>query len=66
MAFGFSTLEDLALVYYQRKSIGIVPLQCVDHGMTTSIYYIDPDGNQIEMQVDHFENNDDATTYNVG
>lgn len=63
MAFGFETLDDLALAYQQRKDLGILPSWCVNHGITTSIYYTDPDGNQIETQVDTFEDNDEATTY---
>ncbi|KPM39818.1 hypothetical protein AK830_g6727 [Neonectria ditissima] len=63
MAFGFDTLDDLALAYQQRKDVGITPSWCVNHGITTSIYYTDPDGNQIETQVDSFEDNDEATNY---
>ena len=31
--------------------------------MTTSMYYADPDGNEVETQVDHFANSEDATAY---
>lgn len=66
MAFGFETLEDLAKSYEQRKELGIVPFWAVNHGITMSIYYRDPDGNQIETQVDSFDNNDDATAFMLG
>lgn len=36
---------------------------CVNHGVTLSIYYKDPDGNQIETQVDSFETPDAASKY---
>jgi len=26
----------------------------LDHGMTISLYYLDPDGNLLELQVDSF------------
>lgn len=26
----------------------------MDHGLTMSIYYLDPDGNGVELQVDNF------------
>lgn len=40
---------------YQRlKSIGIAPQVCIDHGLTTSLYYSDPDRNMVELQVDNF------------
>ena len=32
----------------------IVPAFCLDHGMTTSLYYRDPDGNFVELQSDNF------------
>jgi hypothetical protein len=35
-------------------------------GVTTSIYYRDPDGNFVEMQVDNFPDADDATAYMTG
>ncbi|KAF2811820.1 uncharacterized protein BDZ99DRAFT_461798 [Mytilinidion resinicola] len=53
-AFAFETLFDLALAYRQRKANGIEPYWCVNHGPTTSIYYKDPDGNDIETFVDNF------------
>jgi catechol 2,3-dioxygenase len=31
-----------------------VPDFCLDHGMTLSYYYRDPDGNRVEMQIDAF------------
>ena len=33
---------------------GIEPDFCLDHGMTFSYYYRDPDGNHVELQVDNF------------
>ena len=54
-AFTFSSLTDLMLAYRQRLENGIEPYWCVNHGGTTSIYYHDPDGNDIETQVDNFD-----------
>ncbi|OCK78284.1 hypothetical protein K432DRAFT_332408 [Lepidopterella palustris CBS 459.81] len=54
-AFTFANLWDLALAYRQRKENGILPFWCVNHGPTTSIYYRDPDGNEIETFVDNFD-----------
>ncbi|KAJ3548969.1 hypothetical protein NM208_g564 [Fusarium decemcellulare] len=63
IAFTFDTLGDLTLAYKQRKARGIVPIWCVNHGPTTSMYYQDPDGNQLEMQVDNFDTNEEATAF---
>jgi hypothetical protein len=27
----------------------------INHGPTTSLYYADPDGNRVELQIDNFE-----------
>jgi len=53
IAFTFDTLSDLALAYTQRKAKGITPYWSINHGPTTSMYYQDPDGNNIETQVDN-------------
>lgn len=63
IAFTFDTLDDLAKAYTQRKEHGIIPIWSVNHGPTTSIYYADPDGNQIETQVDNFDNLEDANAF---
>ncbi|KAI0384209.1 Glyoxalase/Bleomycin resistance protein/Dihydroxybiphenyl dioxygenase [Hypomontagnella monticulosa] len=66
IAFTFDKMTDLADTYLQRKARGIVPIWCVNHGPTTSMYYQDPDGNMVEMQVDNFETADEATAYMTG
>lgn len=63
IAFTFDSLTDLLLAYRQRKEHGILPLWPVNHGPTMSIYYRDPDGNQIETQVDSFEDPEEATKF---
>ncbi|KAL1615259.1 hypothetical protein SLS56_011883 [Neofusicoccum ribis] len=63
VAFTYNSLDELALAYRQRKNLGIEPTWCVNHGITTSIYYQDPDGNNIETQVDNFDDNSEATAF---
>jgi catechol 2,3-dioxygenase len=53
-AFEYSSFEDLNSSYLRLKEAGITPALCLDHGMTLSYYYADPDGNHVEMQVDCF------------
>jgi catechol 2,3-dioxygenase len=53
-AFEYASFEDLNASYLRLKETGITPALCLDHGMTLSYYYADPDGNNIEMQVDCF------------
>jgi catechol-2,3-dioxygenase len=65
IAFTYDTLDDLVTAYEQRKALGMHPFWCINHGTTTSIYYRDPDGNEIETQIDNFEDAEDATKYMV-
>ncbi len=53
-AYEYDSLDDLMKTYLRLKQIGVVPVACLDHGMTTSFYYRDPDGNYVELQVDNF------------
>jgi len=62
-AFGFPTLQDLATSYEEKKAAGIVPDWCVNHGISTSMYYQDPDGNGIEFQVDNFDSASEAVAF---
>ena len=41
--------------YRSLKAQGIVPLRAFNHGVATSMYYADPDGNEIELTVEAFE-----------
>jgi catechol-2,3-dioxygenase len=51
-AFTYASLDDLFGQYERMKAAGIAPYWTINHGMTLSAYYRDPDGNQVETQVD--------------
>lgn len=53
-AFEYDGFEDLNASYLRLREAGIEPDLCLDHGMTFSYYYKDPDGNHVELQVDTF------------
>ena len=53
-AFEFATFEELNGTYLRLRGRGITPEICLDHGMTLSYYYRDPDGNHVELQCDNF------------
>ncbi|KAG6358344.1 hypothetical protein INS49_014228 [Diaporthe citri] len=63
IAFTFPTLADLLLSYRQRKAKGMLPMWCVNHGPSTSIYYLDPDGNRVETQVDNYPTAEEADAF---
>ena len=54
VAFTYADLGDLMLTYNRLKEEHeITPEFCINHGPTTSMYYFDPDKNQVELQVDN-------------
>lgn len=53
-AFTYDSLDQLIATYRRVRQTGIRPVWCINHGPTTSIYYEDPDGNRLELQVDNF------------
>ena len=55
-AFEFGTLQALLDNYERLAEVGILPHICLDHGLTMSFYYADPDGNSVELQSDNFGN----------
>jgi len=66
VAYTYGSLNDLFENYAQLKAKGITPYWCIHHGVTVSMYYADPDGNQMEFQVDCFTSNDDANAFMAG
>lgn len=55
-AFEYADIDEWLATYVRLKAFGIVPHMVVDHGMTFSMYYLDPDGNSVELQIDNFGN----------
>jgi catechol-2,3-dioxygenase len=53
-AFAYDSLADLLGNYVRLRDAGILPYRAINHGPTVSLYYADPEGNQIELQVDSF------------
>jgi catechol 2,3-dioxygenase-like lactoylglutathione lyase family enzyme len=66
LAYTYGSLADLFENYVQLKAHGISPYWCIHHGITVSMYYADPDGNQMELQVDCFRNAEDANAFIEG
>src|SRR5688500_10984830 len=52
VSYTLDSLADLIGNYAHLKAKGIAPYWCIHHGDTVSIYYADPDGNQMEFQVE--------------
>jgi len=63
VAYAFRTLGELLSTYRRLKGLGIVPVRAINHGPSVSMYYRDPDGNQVELQVDAFATKQEAAAY---
>ena len=53
-AFEYASFADLMATYDRLRNAGIEPAFCLDHGLTISCYYKDPEGNFVELQSDNF------------
>lgn len=53
-AFEYASFADLMKSYRRLADLGILPSFSLDHGLTISLYYKDPDDNYVELQSDAF------------
>lgn len=63
VGYSYASLSDLLENYALLKAKGITPYWCIHHGIAASLYYADPDGNQMEFQVDCLGSSDDASAF---
>ncbi len=63
LGYAYPSLGDLLENYAELKKMGILPYWAIHHGITASLYYADPDGNQVEFQVDCLESSEDASAF---
>jgi len=63
VAWEYGSLRDLLENYEILKAVGITPYWCVNHGISASLYYADPDGNQMEFAVDGFATKAECTDF---
>lgn len=55
-AYLFNNLTELMAAYERiRDEEKVTPTYCVNHGFQFSLYYNDPDGNEVELGCDNFE-----------
>ena len=66
IAYTYGGLGELLSTYRRLKASGIEPARCINHGPTTSMYYRDPDGLRVELQIDNFATMDEAHAYLTG
>ncbi|CAO1650722.1 VOC family protein [Parasphingorhabdus sp. NYA22] len=66
VAWDMPSLSALLENYAELKADGITPYWAVNHGMSASLYYADPDDNQMEFAVDCFATKEECTAYFKG
>ena len=62
-AYAFATFDQLVNAYERLRDQGIVPKVCINHGFTTSLYYADPDGNEVELATDNFDDTESMNAW---
>lgn len=65
VAYTLESLEDLLITYKRLKEQDILPVWPINHGLTTSLYYADPDGNRVEFQVENLDTREELNAYMV-
>jgi catechol-2,3-dioxygenase len=63
VAFTYPALLDLLENWERLRNESVLPVLAINHGPTTSMYYADPDGNQIELQIDNFDTPEEGTAF---
>ena len=63
VAYTYRDLGELLATYQRLKAAGILPHWPINHGVTTSIYYRDPDNNRVELQIDNFPTAEELQGY---
>ncbi len=60
MAWQLGSVEELQAAYRELKALGVPIESTVEHNVTRSIYFPDPDGNRVELYCDMVANSFEA------
>lgn len=63
VAYTLDSLEALLATYKRLKEQDMLPVWPINHGLTTSMYYADPDGNRVEFQIENMDNAEDLMAF---
>jgi catechol-2,3-dioxygenase len=55
MAWQLGTFEELRDAYRELKAMGVAVEATIEHNVTRSVYFPDPDGNRVELYCDMVE-----------
>lgn len=60
MAWQLGSFDELREAYHELKAMGVAVESTAEHNVTRSIYFLDPDGNRVELFCDMVENGFEA------
>lgn len=63
MQFREMSLQHLFRRYDALKARGVTPVRIYNHGPSTSFYYSDPDGNEVELNASNFAEEKDYLAF---
>jgi catechol-2,3-dioxygenase len=63
VGYGLTSFGDLVEAYERLKAEGITPFAQLNHRFTTSLYYHDPDGNEVELSVDNYPTKEECSAF---
>lgn len=63
VAYTFRSIGELLSTWRRLADQGIEPYRPIHHGPTISLYYRDPDGNSVELQVDRYRTKEECSAY---
>jgi hypothetical protein len=63
VGYGLAGFGELVETYERLKADGITPFARLNHRFTTSLYYRDPDGNEVELSVDNFPTKEECAAF---
>lgn len=63
VGYGLASYGELVTTYERLKDEGVTPFAQLNHRFTTSLYYHDPDGNEVELSVDNFPTKEECAAF---
>ncbi len=60
MAWQLGSFDELQAAYRELKAVGVAVESTVEHNVTRSVYFRDPDGNRVELYCDMVDNGFEA------
>jgi len=60
MAWQLGSFEELQAAYTELKALGVPIESTIEHNVTRSVYFPDPDGNRVELYADMVEDGFEA------